>query len=301
MTMVQPRLMNLKVDFAFKQLFGQAQSQDILIAFLNALLKRTETDPITEVQFANTEYSRNHQADKESRLDVLVRTNRDEWVNIEIQVASQKEIVKRGLFYWATVYQGQAERGRSYERLHPTIGVFVLDFKHFSTERFHTSYHVYEDVEHYRLSDDLQLHFVELPKLPIDTGNSMTDDPLTKWLWLLQAHDHPKLFRYLEVEAMADETLHKAFNMWEEISRDPENWAAYISRDKFLRDQVSIREEAREEGLEEGRQKGRQEGADAKALEVALNLLAQGVELDVIVKATGLSREKVEELQKQQQ
>ena len=92
---------------------------------------------------------------------------------------------------------------------------------------------------------------------------------------------------------MADETLHKAFNMWEEISRDPENWAAYISRDKFLRDQISIREEAREEG--------RQEGADAKALEVALNLLAQGVELDVIVKATGLSREKVEELQKQQQ
>ena len=85
--------------------------------------------------------------------------------------------------------------------------------------------------------------------------------------------------------------------MWEEISRDPENWAAYISRDKFLRDQESIREEAREKGLEEGRQ----EGADAKALDVALNLLAQGIELDVIVKATGLSREKVEELQKQQQ
>ncbi len=297
MTMDQPRLMNLKVDFAFKQLFGQAQSQDILIAFLNALLKRTETDPITEVQFANTEYSRNHQADKESRLDVLVRTNRDEWVNIEIQVASQKEIAKRGLFYWATVYQGQAERGRSYGRLHPTIGVFVLDFNHFSTERFHTSYHVYEDVEHYRLSDDLQLHFVELPKLPVDTANSLADDPLTQWLWLLQAYDHPELFRYLEVKAMADETLHKAFTMWEEISRDPDNWAAYISRDKFLRDQVSIREEAREEGLEEGRQEGRQEAQE----EIALHLLAQGVDIDVIVKATSLSREKVEELQKQQQ
>ena len=92
---------------------------------------------------------------------------------------------------------------------------------------------------------------------------------------------------------MADERLHKAFNMWEEIIRDPENWAAYISRDKFLRDQVSIREE----GLEEGIAKG----ALTKSLEITLRLLAEGVDIDVIVKATGLSREKVEELQKQQQ
>ena len=88
---------------------------------------------------------------------------------------------------------------------------------------------------------------------------------------------------------MADETLHKAFTMWEEISRDPDNWAAYISRDKFLRDQVSIREE----GVEEGRHKAQEE--------IALRLLAQGIDIEVIVKTTGLNREKVEELQKQQQ
>ena len=139
------------------------------------------------------------------------------------------------------------------------------------------------------MSEAFQLHFVELPKLPVDTGNSLADDPLTQWLWLLQAYGHPELFRYLEVKAMADETLHKAFTMWEEISRDPDNWAAYISRDKFLRDQVPIREE----GVEEGHHKAQDE--------IALRLLAQGIDIEVIVKTTGLNREKVEELQKQQQ
>ena len=56
-----------------------------------------------------------------------------------------------------------------------------------------------------------------------------------------------------------------------------------------------------QQGLQQGHEKGLQEGRNEGREEVALNLLAQGVELDVIVKATGLSREKVEELQKQKQ
>jgi predicted transposase YdaD len=57
--------------------------------------------------------------------------------------------------------------------------------------------------------------------------------------------------------------------------------------------------EIEQEALEKGRKEGQQEGAEKKAREVALNLLAEGVTVDVIAKATGLSREQIEELQKQ--
>ena len=62
---------------------------------------------------------------------------------------------------------------------------------------------------------------------------------------------------------------------------------------------TDIVREIEKEALEKGLQQGRQEGEQRKALEVALNLLAQGIDTEVIVKTTGLSREKVEELQKQ--
>ena len=42
-----------------------------------------------------------------------------------------------------------------------------------------------------------------------------------------------------------------------------------------------------------------QDGADNKAREVALHLLAEGVNVDVIIKATGLNRDTIEELRKQ--
>lgn len=42
-----------------------------------------------------------------------------------------------------------------------------------------------------------------------------------------------------------------------------------------------------------------QDGADNKAREVALHLLAEGVNVDVIIKATGLHRDTIEELRKQ--
>ena len=47
--------LDLKMDFMFKQLFGQPNRKAITIAFLNDLLHRKENDPITDVQYGNTE------------------------------------------------------------------------------------------------------------------------------------------------------------------------------------------------------------------------------------------------------
>ena len=50
------------------------------------------------------------------------------------------------------------------------------------------------------------------------------------------------------------------------------------------------------ESYKEGRAKGREEGREESRLEVARNLKSAGVDLEMIVKCTGLSREVVEGL-----
>ncbi|KAB8125831.1 Rpn family recombination-promoting nuclease/putative transposase [Gracilibacillus oryzae] len=74
------RLMDLKVDFAFKQLFGHDKNKHITIIFLNAILKREGDDRINNITFVNTEFSGEHENDKQSRLDILATTNKDERV-----------------------------------------------------------------------------------------------------------------------------------------------------------------------------------------------------------------------------
>lgn len=67
-------LMDLKVDFAFKQLFGKQGNEPILIAFLNATLKLPENERITSIEILNSELEPKHLDDKKSVLDIHART-----------------------------------------------------------------------------------------------------------------------------------------------------------------------------------------------------------------------------------
>ena len=49
--MSNQKLVNLRIDFAFKQLFGTSGSEEILITFLNAMLKNSLESPIQSLQF----------------------------------------------------------------------------------------------------------------------------------------------------------------------------------------------------------------------------------------------------------
>ena len=65
----------------------------------------------------------------------------------------------------------------------------------------------------------------------------------------------------------------------------------------ILRDNINTeREEGRAEGLEEGLNKGREEGEKQKAIEVARYLKSSGTSIELIIGATGLTKEEIEEL-----
>ncbi|WP_153060895.1 PD-(D/E)XK nuclease family transposase [Metalysinibacillus jejuensis] len=68
------KLMDLKVDYAFKQLFGSEKNKDITVVFLNAILQKTGRNTIKEVVFMNQKVGGEYLDDKQSRLDIVVRT-----------------------------------------------------------------------------------------------------------------------------------------------------------------------------------------------------------------------------------
>ncbi|GAB3055598.1 Rpn family recombination-promoting nuclease/putative transposase [Virgibacillus ainsalahensis] len=92
------RLMDLKVDYAFKQLFGSEKNKDITVVFLNTILQRTGHDRITDITFSNTEAGGAYANDKQSRLDLLVVTNAGEWINVEIQFTNQYDMINRSIY-----------------------------------------------------------------------------------------------------------------------------------------------------------------------------------------------------------
>ncbi|MFD1677190.1 Rpn family recombination-promoting nuclease/putative transposase [Alicyclobacillus fodiniaquatilis] len=291
--------MDLKVDFAFKQMFGQPQNAELLIDLLNALFKRSKREHIVSVTFPNTELTAETFGDKEARLDVFAVTDAEERINIEIQLSNHRDMVKRSLYYWASLFRSQAKSGMKYLELNRTITVNILDFHYFdSTPVYHSTYHLLDEKTQMPMTDVMEIHFIELPKLRksyLDNLAQAVQDPLERWLLLLDAADNEQIRTELEALAMKDPIMEKAMEAWEQISRDPDNWAAYLARHMAMMDKASWLADARAEGIEVGREEGKLE----KSLEIARNFLLMNHDVSEVANATGLSVAQVEEIKRQ--
>ncbi|SFD44158.1 conserved hypothetical protein (putative transposase or invertase) [Lentibacillus persicus] len=246
------KLMDLKVDYAFKQLFGNEKNKAITVVFLNAILQRTGRKRITDISFSNTDVGGEYYKDKKSSLDLLVLTKDNEWINVEIQFANKYDMVKRSLFYWSRLYDNSLKEGMRYQQLRSVIAINIVNFNLFSqTDLLHTSYHLYEDEEQFKLTDVMEFHFIEMPKLIKDWKANNLDpwnDVLARWLMMLGMVDsrngeiYNDIYRELEVIAMNDDSLREAFENWEELSMTQEQRLAYESRLKQILDDESFKQ-----------------------------------------------------------
>ena len=95
---------------------------------------------------------------------------------------------------------------------------------------------------------------------------------------------------------------------WPDKLFDAANIATFAPEDKIkyeyamtterdIRNQIRYAEkQGIEQGLEQGIQRGILQGKEQKAIEIARNLLALGVDVDTIVKSSGLPQEQVKAL-----
>jgi len=309
--------MDLKIDFAFKHLFGSERNKQLTIVFLNAILNWTGSNKIKEITFINHEVGGEYKEDKQSRLDIVVKTEKEDIINIEIQLANKNDMFKRTLFYWSRLYNLQLQKGKGYYTLNPTITINICDFTLFKDiAHYHSTYHLYEDktLQRVQKSDDvLEIHFIEMNKFLkawlMEELNPI-EDIIVKWLLLLVMVDGRKqkvyedIYKVLEELAMKDRNLREAFEAWEELSQDPESIIAYESRVKFMIDEVATLEDAKyhaeqvgiEKGIQEGMQKGIQEGIQEGIKAIARKMIVKGNSNEEIMELTSLTFEEIQVL-----
>lgn len=104
------KLVNLRIDFAFKQLFGTKGNEEILTGFLNAILEESLDAPIASLQLEDPHLHKSYEDDKLSILDLLATLDNGTQVNIEIQLRNTHDMVKRSLYYWSKLYTSQNAR-----------------------------------------------------------------------------------------------------------------------------------------------------------------------------------------------
>lgn len=318
---MEKRRLHPKNDFIFKRLFGEEKSREWLIAFLNAIIYPGDGHKIVDVTVIdNKQLTKEMVTDKTGVLDILAETDEREQINVEMQVESQPHMDRRTLFYMGKLFVGSIQAGDEYDKLKRTITINLLDFRYFANDRFHNSFHLYEDHDKtLMLSDAFEIHFLEFPKFR--TIRHDWTDPLHRWLLFLDEKltDH----QLEELKAM-DPTIRKAAEQLELLCADKDVVRLYEARQKAKHEYNSRISYAVEQGLKEGREQGMREGLEEGIkegiregiregiqqgvregiqqgvkegkLEVARNLLALRLDIAQIAEATGLSEEELRHL-----
>ena len=287
-------LLDPKIDFVFKKIFGSEKHPRVLISFLNAILK--PINPISNVEIRNSDLEKEFLDDKFSRLDIKARTNKNEIINIEIQLKipfghlvndipslpfqehpllkNEYNMIKRSLYYWSKMYEEQLKEGDDYSKLERTICINILNFKYLDNNRFHNGYRLKEIETNEELTNIQEIHFIEIPKLSEDSDEK---DMLVAWMEFLKNPESEKV-RSLELTISE---IREAKDELIRISNDKEQRLLYEMRSKTLKDKNSALNEAERKGIEKGIEK------------VAKNLLDMGIPINEIILATGLSENEI--------
>ncbi len=273
--------LNPFTDFGFKKLFGEEYNKDLLIDFLNQLLKK-EQGRIKTLTYLKNEHLGRSEADRRAVYDLYCESEQGEKFIVEIQKSKQKFFKDRVLYYSTFPIIEQARAGDWNFELKAVYTVAILDFI-FDEDRDDAEKYRYDvklaDIETNRVFyDKLTFIYLEMPKF--DKTLEQLETRFDKWLYILKnlerLHDIP--------EKLRDRVFKKLFAAAEIAKFTPEEAMAYEDSLKVYRDLKNSLDTAREEGRTEG------------VTQVAVNLLQMGQPIEAVSKATGLSLEKLERL-----
>ncbi len=254
-------IVKLKIDVAFKKLFGSPENIHILKAFVACMLG-IDKNRITDIRIESSELPPDFADEKFGRVDIKCTIDNSYTINVELQSCWFQDYKDRTLFYWSKLFTMGFRRGSGYGELRETICINILGFNLFSTEDYHSLFRVKETSRDEFLTDKFAIHFYELNKLPPQTADN-SDDPVLQWLWLINSETRE------ELEMLTNSNIPEI--------RDAVNVVSYFSKDEQMRIDAFEREMAvldhaaelaaakksgKTEGIEEGLAKGKAEGIE---------------------------------------
>ena len=277
-------------DVIFKIVFGTQQNERFLRSLVNAVLGLSGLDKIEELVLLSPNLDKDYWLQRGAILDVRARDGRGQHYNIEIQVRSETDYIKRSLYYLSRMYGQQLDQGEDYSKLSRCVGISILDFQLFThTTDLHSVFRFYDTRHQHQLTDALEMHYLELTKFLLKTpGEART--PLEKWLYVLKFGEMFTLqHEPIPLELKEDEDISMAIEEMRKAYATDEVKVMMEERLKALRDYNSGIANALAEGEERGEAKGQ-----AKAqLEMAKKLEAKGMDDASILEVTGVNLESV--------
>jgi len=242
------KYINPFTDFGFKRLFGEEANKDILMDFLNELL-REEQGEIKEVTFKKSEQLGRQLVDRKAIFDIYCENENGEKFIVEMQKAKHDFFKDRSVFYSTFPIREQAERGEWNYKLNAVYTIAILDFV-FEEDKLDLDKMLYRvklsDIETNKVFyDKLSFIYLEMPKFKKSLDEC--DNHFERWLYVLRNLE--KFDKY--PDSLQEKIFKKLFGKAEIAGLAPEELEEYDESLKVYRDMKGCIDTAHSEGYQE--------------------------------------------------
>ena len=260
-------------DYVFKRIFGKAGNEDILKDLLMSILEI----PIKKIKvMKDVHLERDIKDNKLGVLDIKATLNDDTIANIEMQVRDEHNMIDRSLYYWANLYSNSLYKTQDYIDNKKTIVIDIMLFNIFEEGPYHERCKIRRDYNMEILTDELEMHFIQLPKCKKEDVKTKLD----QWMQFIGNLSKDGV----EIAMKENKEIKKAQEELEYLTGDEAERRLAFLREKKILDDLWARTGARKEGERN------------KSIEIARNMLKEGISVEFIQKVTGLTKEEIEKL-----
>lgn len=270
----------------FGRLFGDNDSKDILIDFLQSIL----TDiTIKDIESNKQVYlEKDHITKKFGRMDIVATLNNNVKVNIEMQMKDYKNTIPRSVYYQSKLNTSDLEKNHNYSELPRSISIWILNYNLFKEGPYHEISKLKRDYNNLILTDLLEIHYIQLPKFKNECKT--ISNKLEQWLTFVINED------LKEIENMNNKNIKKAENKLNELNNDARAraYAEYVA--DAARNEYSVRKYERDEGIKQGISQGISQGIKQNQVAIIKNMLLKNIDIHTIAEITEVPEEEILEI-----
>ncbi len=277
-------------DIAFRKIFGDENRKISLVSFLNAVIKLPNNNSIIDVDIINPYQLAKLSGGKSTIVDVKAKDKNGNTFIVEMQIAESDFFHKRVLYYTSQSYSSQIEEGKKYHRLNPVYFIGILEFE-ISRNKNYVSCHKVLDVEtNEQVIQDVEFNFIELPKF--NKTLAELKSPIDQWTYFIKNAENLDLIPTgVEDEGLKEAYLGANKHNWTQAELDDYERASIKERDEIGRIELAERK-----GEARGEIKGEIRGKVEGKIETAKQLKNLGIDIEIILKSTGLTKEEIDKL-----
>ena len=276
-------LLNPRIDSTFKAMFTQPteESRNALHSFLEAATERK----IRTVELTANEAPVSFVGQRGVSYDILCIFDDGQPANLEMMAFNQKyDYGMRAEYQVSRLETTYLRKGDTWEKAPKVYQITVLDFVYDKTSNEPVSRYAMRTADNRILSDNLNVIFIELPKVTKLEDRIGQNTALENWAIFLKDADNPKKTGVIKKLTETEAGLMNAKQSLSSISENQDLWVA------------QYRQEIMERDYNSGMSAAEKRGEERAKLEAARNLLRENVPEEVIARCTGLSLETVQQL-----